>query len=101
MDWAHVVGTAVARGVDSNVPDAAVAPFWLGRRNVASVFIPANDLVLKHLVRDSEWLQQQLGQYGPISSKFVTKFAYEVYPTRMLGRNIMVHRFYSWLRSDS
>ncbi|KAF7551743.1 hypothetical protein G7Z17_g4777 [Cylindrodendrum hubeiense] len=65
----------------------------LGRvlANVASVFIAADDRLLKHLERDSEWLQQQLGQYGPISGDFVTKFAYEEYKTpTLLGHSIMV-----------
>lgn len=58
---------------------------------VASIFVAADDKILKHLERDSEWLQQQLGQYGPISNDFVTKFAYEIYPTTIaLGRSIMV-----------
>jgi hypothetical protein len=53
--------------------------------NVASVFM------LQHLERDSEWLQQQLGQYGPISGDFVTKFAFEEYATpTVLGRSILV-----------
>jgi hypothetical protein len=42
--------------------------------NTASVFIAADDRLVKHLERDSEWLQQQLGQYGPISGDFVTNF---------------------------
>jgi hypothetical protein len=59
--------------------------------NIASVFVPADDRLLRHLERDSEWLQQQLGQYGPISSEFVTKFAYEEYPTpTVLGHSVMV-----------
>jgi len=59
--------------------------------NIASVFIAADDRLVKHLERDSEWLQQQLGQYGPISGDFVTKFAYEEYQTpTMLGHSIMV-----------
>ena len=59
--------------------------------NVASLFVPANDQLLQHLERDSEWLQQQLGQYGPISGDFVTKFAYEEYKTpTVLGHTIMV-----------
>ncbi|MCJ1429258.1 hypothetical protein MMC29_007171 [Sticta canariensis] len=58
---------------------------------VASIFVTADDKILKHLERDSEWLQQQLGQYGPISRDFVTKFAYETYPTSVaLGKTIMV-----------
>lgn len=59
--------------------------------NVASLFVAADDRLLQHLKRDSEWLQQQLGQYGPISGEFVTKFAYEEYETpAMMGRTIMV-----------
>ena len=59
--------------------------------NIVSIFATANDKILKHLERDSEWIQQQLGQYGPISRDFVTKFAYETYRTRIaLGKPIMV-----------
>lgn len=59
--------------------------------NVASIFVPTNNAILQHLERDSEWLQQQLGQYAPISSDFVTIFAYEIFPTPVvLGRTIMV-----------
>ena len=61
--------------------------------NIASVFMAADDRVLKHLERDSEWLQQQLGQYGPVSGDFVTKFVFEEYPTpTVLGHSIMVCR---------
>lgn len=59
--------------------------------NVASVFVKADDRLLQHLERDSEWLQQQLGQYGPISGDFVTKYAYEAYATpTALGRSMVV-----------
>jgi hypothetical protein len=59
--------------------------------NIASVFVAANDGLLKHLERDSEWLQQQLGQYGLISEAFITKFAFEEYPTTtVLGHSIIV-----------
>ena len=59
--------------------------------NVASLFMAADDRILRHLERDSEWLQQQLGQYGMISSDFVTKFAYEEYETpTAFGHSIMV-----------
>lgn len=59
--------------------------------NVASVFVAADDRLIKQLDQDSEWLQQQLGQYGPISSDFVTKFAFEEYETpTMLGHSLMV-----------
>ena len=58
---------------------------------VASIFVTADDKILKHLERDSEWLQQQLGQYSPISRDFVTKFAYEMFPTPLaLGKTVMV-----------
>jgi hypothetical protein len=65
----------------------------LGRllANIASMFVPTDDRLLGHLERDSEWLQQQLGQYNPISIEFVTKFAYEEYSTpTLLGHSIMV-----------
>ncbi|KAK3897210.1 P-loop containing nucleoside triphosphate hydrolase protein [Staphylotrichum tortipilum] len=65
----------------------------LGRilANVASLFVAADDRLLKHLEQDSEWLQQQLGQFAPISGDFVTKFAYEEYATpTVLGHSIMV-----------
>lgn len=65
---------------------------------VASIFVTADDKILKHLERDSEWLQQQLGQYGPINGDFVTKFAYETYPTPIaLGKTIMVSKTYNTL----
>lgn len=60
--------------------------------NVVSLFVAADDRLMKHLERDSEWLQQQLGQFGPISGDFVTKFAYEEYKTpTALGHSIMVY----------
>ena len=62
--------------------------------NVASLFVAADDHLLKHLENNSEWLQQQLGQYNPISGDFVTKFAYEEYKTpTMLGHSILVCSF--------
>ena len=58
---------------------------------MASVFIAADDQLLQHLEQDSEWLQQQLRQYGPISGDFVTKFAFEEYKTpTVLGKSIIV-----------
>jgi hypothetical protein len=60
--------------------------------NIASVFLAADDRLIKHLERDSEWLQQQLGQYGLISGDFVTKFAFKEYSTpTVLGHSIMVY----------
>ncbi|KAK3297151.1 uncharacterized protein B0H64DRAFT_416349 [Chaetomium fimeti] len=67
----------------------------LGRvlANVASLFVAANGRLLKHLERDSEWLQQQLGQYAPISNHFVTKYAFEEYSTpTVLGHRILSFR---------
>jgi hypothetical protein len=61
--------------------------------NIASVFVAADERLLQHLERDSEWLQQQLGQYGPVSGDFVTKFAFEEYETRTaVGKSIMVRQ---------
>ena len=60
--------------------------------NIASVFVSADVRLVKHLERDSEWLQQNLGQYGPISGDFVTKFVFEEYSTpTVLGHSIMVY----------
>ena len=70
--------------------------------NVASVFVAADNHLIGNLERDSEWLQQQLGQYNPISSDFVTKFAYEEYKTpTMLGHSIIVcyHFFHAQTHS--
>lgn len=59
--------------------------------NIASIFVATDDHILQHLERDSEWLQQQLGQYGPISGDFATKFAFEEYKTpTVLGHSIIV-----------
>ena len=59
--------------------------------NVASIFATADNHLLNHLERDSEWLQHQLGQYGPISGEFITKFAFEEYKTpTALGQAVMV-----------
>ncbi|MCJ1346709.1 hypothetical protein MMC31_004927 [Peltigera leucophlebia] len=58
---------------------------------MASIFVTTNNGILQHLERDSEWLQQQLGQYAPISRDFVTKFAYEMLPTPIaLGKKKMI-----------
>ncbi len=64
--------------------------------NVASIFLSTSDRILQHLERDSEWLQQQLGQYAPISGDYITKFAYEIYPTPIaVGKTIMFSILYS------
>ena len=61
--------------------------------NVASVFVAADNRLLKHLEGNSEWLQLQLGQYRSISGEFATKFAYEVYKTPTALGQIMVCLF--------
>jgi hypothetical protein len=38
--------------------------------NIASLFVAADNRLLRHLERDSEELQRQLGQYGQISGDF-------------------------------
>jgi hypothetical protein len=59
--------------------------------NIASVFVAADDRLLRHLEQGSELLQQQLEQYRPISGDFVTKFAFEEYATpTVLGRPMVV-----------
>jgi hypothetical protein len=61
--------------------------------NVASIFKHTNPNFLRHLEQNSEWLQQQLGQYAGISGDFETKFGYEMYPTPIaLGKSILVSR---------
>ena len=40
-----------------------------------------SDRALKHLGKESEWLEMQLDQYNAISKDFDTKFFYEAYPT--------------------
>ncbi|KAF1936664.1 hypothetical protein EJ02DRAFT_438385 [Clathrospora elynae] len=58
--------------------------------NAASVYKATTSWLLDHLERDSEWLQQQLRQYGPVSGEFMTKFAYKEYKTpTALGHSIM------------
>jgi hypothetical protein len=58
--------------------------------NVASIFVNTNDKLLNILERDSEILQQQLGQYNSISGDFNTKFAYETKATLALGKAMIV-----------
>jgi hypothetical protein len=58
---------------------------------IASIFVKTNNHLLDVLERDSETLQQQLGQYTPISSGFETKFAFETKATPLaLGSSIIV-----------
>jgi hypothetical protein len=65
--------------------------------NVASVFVAADDHLIEHLEQNSEWLQQRLEQYNPISSEFITKFAYEEYKTpTVLDHLIMVSSYFCY-----
>ena len=41
--------------------------------------------VLRNLKYNSEWLQQQQGQYSDIANRFDTKFFYEVLPMQIPG----------------
>lgn len=59
--------------------------------SIASIFVKTNDRLLNILEKDSEALQQQLGQYTSISTDFETKFAFETKATPVaLGRSILV-----------
>ena len=60
---------------------------------IASIYVNTNTRILHHLERDSEWLQRQLQEYASISNSFVTKFAYETYPTPIFaGGSLVVSR---------
>jgi hypothetical protein len=59
--------------------------------NIASIFKHTSTNLIHHLQQNSEWLQQQLGQYLPLSGGFETKFGYETYKTPIaLGKSVMV-----------
>lgn len=53
--------------------------------NVAKVQGDANDSLIKHLEEHSEFLQQQISEFGLISQSFDIKFAYETKPTPLVG----------------
>jgi hypothetical protein len=57
--------------------------------NIPSIFVKTNNRLLNILERDSEVLQQQLGQYNSISGDFETKFAFETKATP-LARGISI-----------
>ena len=59
--------------------------------DVASIFVKTNDKLLNILEKDSEILQQQLGQYNSISGDFETKFAFETKATPLaFGKTMIV-----------
>lgn len=63
--------------------------------NVASIYWHTNTKILKHLEKDSEWLQVQLKQYNSTSERYVTVFFYETYATpTKTGFSLMVSIFY-------
>jgi hypothetical protein len=45
--------------------------------------IKPNNMWLKHLSSQSEWLQDQLADYNSISKDFHTKFIYEMMRTKL------------------
>ena len=53
--------------------------------NLASVFAKTNNEILKHLAKNSEWLEQQQSLFLPISNQFETIYFYEMYPTPLPG----------------
>ncbi|KAK4895529.1 hypothetical protein LTR27_006311 [Elasticomyces elasticus] len=57
---------------------------------VASIAIQTNTALLNHLEKDSEWLEQQLGQYALISGNIHHKFCYETVPTMVAGVGSMM-----------
>jgi hypothetical protein len=64
-----------ANGVD-------LATLLLG---IQSIYSETNDVVLRDLRSHSPALQQQLAQYSTISSKYDTRFFFEVYETVLFG----------------
>jgi hypothetical protein len=58
--------------------------------NVASIFVKTNHRLLSILERDSEALQQRLGQYTLISVEFETKFAFETKATPLALRQAII-----------
>ena len=53
--------------------------------NIASIFAKTNKEILKHLAKNSEWLEHQQALFLPISSQFETIYFYETYPTPLPG----------------
>ena len=59
--------------------------------NIASIAYTTDTVKLQNLRQHSQWLQQQQGQYNPISNDFVTAYAFESLPTQtLLGQSMMV-----------
>jgi hypothetical protein len=85
-------------------PHQGAAGVYLGELllRIASIFIATDRKAVKHIQLGSEWLEQQLQQYAPISQDFVTKFAYETLPTTTIamGKKIMVCILHESLSTD-
>lgn len=70
--------------------------------NLASIVINTNPDYLAVLERNSHWLEQQQVQYNSISSRFDTKFFYEIYETQLPGggkllvSSLILPLFVSW-----
>ncbi|KAF8515027.1 hypothetical protein BU17DRAFT_68110 [Hysterangium stoloniferum] len=58
--------------------------------SVVSLFMNPNMKILKHLLANSETLQDQISEYTSISSDFVTKFCYELYQMRFCGLHALI-----------
>ena len=52
---------------------------------LASIFTNTNEEILKHLEKNSEWLENQQTLFLPISNQFETIYFYETYPTPLPG----------------
>lgn len=62
--------------------------------HIQSICYKTNNGILSDLRLNSKILQEQLGRYAAISHKYITKFIYEVYPTKLFtGQSIKVVRF--------
>ncbi|KAF8499908.1 hypothetical protein BU17DRAFT_59133, partial [Hysterangium stoloniferum] len=62
---------------------------------LASLSSPTNNVLLKHLLSNSDWLEQQSSSYNAICGNFQTKFFHETLPTVVLDKSsqIIVPKF--------
>lgn len=60
--------------------------------NLASIVFNTKTEYLDVLEGHSQWLEHQQVQYNSISSRFVTKFFYEQYPTELPGGKTLLVR---------
>ena len=64
---------------------SATVDFGMTLFRILSVYDSTNDAVLKDLQLHSKPLQQQLYGYSAISHKYITKFYYEMYETKLFS----------------